>query len=62
MNREWSSIANSRVDAELFVTNITDRLYYVNGGQSFEAPFGLAFHYLGQPRMYGIRVRANFGK
>ena len=62
MNLNWNSIAGSSIDAELFASNITDRLYYNNVTQFFDTPLGFESRYLGEPRMYGARVRLHFGK
>jgi iron complex outermembrane receptor protein len=61
-NLHWDNIMRSTVDAELFGTNLANRLYYNNLTQVFATPFGFAAGYLGEPRMYGIRVRIRFGK
>lgn len=62
MNLHWDSIMRSFVDGELFVTNLTNRLYYVNNTQLYNTPFGLSARYPGEPRMYGVRVTVRFGK
>jgi iron complex outermembrane receptor protein len=60
MNLTWNSIAGSKIDGELFASNITDRLYYDNYDQFYNA-LGTGIRYPGEPRMYGARVRINFG-
>jgi iron complex outermembrane receptor protein len=62
MNLHWDGILRSPVDAEAFVTNLTDKVYYNNLTQLYSTAFGLAARYLGEPRMYGVRVRVRFGK
>jgi iron complex outermembrane receptor protein len=62
MNLHWDSIAGSRVDGEMFVTNLTDKLYYTNLTALYNTAFGLAGRIPGEPRMYGLRVRVRFGK
>jgi len=62
MNLHWDGILHSPVDAEAFVTNLTDKVYYNNLTQLYSTAFGLAARYLGEPRMYGVRVRVRFGK
>ncbi len=57
----WRGIMGSRFDAQLYGTNLTDRRYYDNLTQLYNSIFGIAAGYLGPPRMYGIRVRVNFG-
>jgi iron complex outermembrane recepter protein len=61
MNLHWDSIMRSPIDAELFATNLADRLYYNNLTQLYSTAFGLAARYPGEPRMYGLRVKIRFG-
>jgi iron complex outermembrane recepter protein len=61
-NLHWENILRSRVDGELFATNLTNRLYYNNLTQLYtNNPFGLAARYPGEPRMYGLRALIHFG-
>jgi iron complex outermembrane receptor protein len=62
-NLTWNSIGSSTVDAELFASNITDRLYYTNVTPGlYNSPFGLESRFVGAPRMYGVRLRVRFGR
>jgi len=56
----WSQIFNSGFDSALFVTNALDEEYatYIPG---FYDQLGMEFRVVGQPRMYGMRVKYNFG-
>jgi iron complex outermembrane recepter protein len=58
-NLNWEEVAGLPVDVSLFATNLTDEenYAYVAG----LAPAGLETGVLGQPRMYGLRVRYRFG-
>jgi iron complex outermembrane recepter protein len=60
LNLNWDSIASSSVDVSLFATNVTqeNRYLFVPG----LATSGAEFAVLGEPRMYGIRLRYRFGK
>jgi len=62
MNLHWDGIFRSSVDAELFATNLTDKLYYTNLTAIYQTAFGLAGRIPGEPRMYGVRLRYRFGK
>ena len=62
MNLSWNAIAGSSIDAELFASNITNRFYYNNVSEFFDTAFGFESRYLGEPRMYGARLRLRFGK
>lgn len=61
-NLHWDHILRSFVDGEVFATNLTNRLYYVNNTQLYTTPLDIAARYPGEPRMYGVRVTVHFGK
>ena len=58
-NLNWMNIAGKPFDLALFMTNVTGEKYYIassgglinNGGESF---------ILGEPRMYGMRLKYHF--
>ena len=60
LNANWKSIMGSNFDAGLFMTNAFDEEYtnYVSGlwGQGFES------RVVGVPKMWGAKVRYNFGR
>ncbi|RYE60814.1 MAG: TonB-dependent receptor, partial [Oxalobacteraceae bacterium] len=60
LNAAWRNVAGSGIDVAAFATNITNRKYRVNYGEGLESNGIVDFLY-GQPRMYGVRVRYNFG-
>jgi iron complex outermembrane recepter protein len=62
LNLNWNAIAGSPVDVSLFATNVTGKEYYqfIPGLASPGA--GVEFGVLGEPRMYGARIRVRFGK
>jgi iron complex outermembrane receptor protein len=60
LNFNWNDIAGRPVDLSLFVTNLTNQKYWVNMANAF-ASTGYESIMLGQPRMYGARVRLRFG-
>jgi iron complex outermembrane receptor protein len=60
LNLDWKGIAGSPVDAALFVTNLTKKVYPVNTGGGWNSS-GIGDWLLGVPRMYGMRLRINFG-
>jgi iron complex outermembrane receptor protein len=56
----WNSIFGSSVDITAFATNVTNRKYYqFIPGLAENA--GIEFAALGEPRMYGARIRLRFG-
>ncbi len=62
MNLHWDNILRSPIDAELFATNLTNRVYDLNLTQLYSTSFGIASRYPGEPRMYGVRVKIRLGK
>jgi iron complex outermembrane receptor protein len=60
LNLNWDSIAGAPIDASIFATNVTEEEYYqyVPG----LATSGNEFAVLGEPRMYGMRLRYRFGE
>ena len=59
-NLNWNSVYGGPVDLGLFVTNVTGKEYYTNTTNGL-IRFGYEAAYLGEPRMYGARIRVNFG-
>jgi iron complex outermembrane receptor protein len=60
LNLNWNAVAGSNFDVGLFSTNVTGKKYYlfIPGLGSN----GLETATLGEPRMYGARIRYHFGK
>jgi len=56
----WRDIAGRPIDVSVFGTNVTNQFTYTYVNNLFSS-FGFYSSYLGQPRMYGIRVKARFG-
>jgi iron complex outermembrane receptor protein len=61
LNLDWRKIANSSFDASVFATNVTNREYYTYVSGLYNVA-GFEVASLGQPRMWGMRLRYNFGK
>jgi iron complex outermembrane receptor protein len=61
LNVNWKSVGGSPIDLAAFATNVTKEKYYVApaGGIS---TLGAEYLFLGEPRMYGVRVKYNFGQ
>jgi len=60
LNLSWNSVAGSPVDLGLFATNVTKKKYYTYV-PSFST-LGFFPGTIGEPRMYGLRLRYNFGE
>lgn len=61
MSLDWRNIAQSGLDASLFVTNATNKLYRVSNLNSY-ATLGVWGSLYGEPRMYGLKLRYSFGR
>ena len=57
---DWNRIAGSPIDASFFMTNVSNK-DYVTGGNAIYLGSGYNTEAYGEPRMYGVRVRYNFG-
>ncbi len=61
LNANWNNIFSHPFDLALFVTNVADKHYPVVIGGSYNS-LGYESVQWGQPRMYGVRARYNFGQ
>ncbi len=59
LSLDWKSVASSRIDLSLFVTNLLRKKYYTSSS-GFIAAVGLGSGALNEPRMAGARVRVSF--
>lgn len=60
LNANWMSMAGSNFDGSLFVTNALDEEFTTYIGGTYNA-LGIEVRQAGMPRMFGARVRYNFG-
>lgn len=60
LNLNWNRVMGSPVNASFFMTNVTDEKYPVNTGGGY-ASSGFGDLLMAPPRMYGFRLRYNFG-
>lgn len=61
MSLDWRNIRQTGLDASLFVTNATNKLYRVANANSYNG-LGIFASLYGEPRMYGIKLRYSFGE
>ncbi|TAL03053.1 MAG: TonB-dependent receptor [Rhodospirillaceae bacterium] len=59
MNLSWESVTGKPFDIELFMTNVTNKFYVTYGADQFKTT-GQVDRTLGEPRMFGARVRVHF--
>lgn len=59
LNVNWNGILNSPVDASFFMTNVFNKRIYTHVNDNLTRNFVSAI--LGEPRMFGFRLRYNFG-
>ena len=60
LNVNWNRVAGLPVDASFFVTNLTKEVVYLTANDSL-GNRGFLSSLLGEPRMYGFRLRYRFG-
>jgi iron complex outermembrane receptor protein len=61
LNLTWKSVAGSPIDLAFYATNVTDEKYRVATAGGLPSTGG-EFILLGEPRMYGVRVKYRFGQ
>jgi iron complex outermembrane receptor protein len=61
LNVSWDGVLGSPVDLSLFATNVTDEEYIVANNNSLLESVGFRNVVTGEPQMYGMRLRYNFG-
>jgi iron complex outermembrane receptor protein len=60
VNVTWENIAGSALDAAFFMTNIFNEKYYLSANDQ-ALPSGFISNVVGEPRMYGFRLKYRFG-
>jgi len=61
LNVGWDSIGGSPVDLSLFATNVTKEKYYSYAAGLGSPEVGFETASVGEPRMYGMRLKVHFG-
>ncbi|OCC22901.1 hypothetical protein MB02_14115 [Croceicoccus estronivorus] len=61
LSLNWQNVAQSNFDVSLFVSNATDKKYRIMNTNVFNSLL-VAGELYGEPRMYGVKLRYNFGK
>ncbi len=59
LSLSWKNFLGSSMDATLYATNVTNRLYVVSARASYGSGYATAVY--GEPRMYGLQLRYRFG-
>jgi iron complex outermembrane receptor protein len=60
LNVDWRDVGGQPIDLGVFVSNVNDQVTYTLIQPLFSS-FGFDLRYLGQPRMFGARLRVRFG-
>jgi iron complex outermembrane receptor protein len=58
LSLNWNKVLGSQFDFSIFGTNVTNKIYEI--ATTFSAPYSTIL--IGQPRIWGARMRVNFGK
>jgi iron complex outermembrane recepter protein len=59
LNVNWEAIGGMPVDASFFITNVTNEVVFLNANDSSNRGFITSL--LGEPRMWGVRLKYRFG-
>jgi iron complex outermembrane receptor protein len=59
-NLKWDSVGGMPVDLNVFATNLFGEKYYISANDNLTAA-GHVSRLVGEPRMYGVRLRYTFG-
>ena len=58
---DWNNVLGNAVDMSLFVRNLFDKEYKLHGGGLIASQLGTTTALYGDPRTFGIQLRARFG-
>ena len=61
LNINWDNIGGAPVDAALFVTNVTKQRTYLHANVQAGNTGGFLSNIIGEPRMFGFRLKYRFG-
>lgn len=61
INVNWMSVGELPIDLAAFATNVTRKAYPVSIGSAWGSA-GFETYIMGQPRMYGLRLKYRFGR
>jgi len=61
LNVNWDRVMGTPIDAAFFMTNVTNEIYPVQYGNAYTSA-GFDSLIMGQPRMYGFRLKYRFEK
>ena len=59
MTADWNAIAGSPIDAQFYVSNALNKVYFIGGLGGYNV-IGFDSYRYGEPRMYGVRLRYQF--
>jgi iron complex outermembrane receptor protein len=59
LNVSWENLAGMPIDASFFMSNVTNKVTYLQVNDSTTRGFVTAL--LGEPRMWGFRLKYRFG-
>nr|WP_298103512.1 TonB-dependent receptor [uncultured Shinella sp.] len=59
---DWNQVMGNPIDASIFVRNLTNKTYKVGTGGLTAAQLGTTTSIYADPRIYGLQIRARFGR
>jgi len=61
LNATWANVGGSPIDFAVFATNVTNKKYYTYVQDLYDTGLGFVASIQGEPRMFGARIRYQFG-
>jgi iron complex outermembrane recepter protein len=58
-NSNWEGVGGMPIDAAFFVTNLTNQKTYLHA--NVQSTAGFISSIIGEPRMWGVRIKYKFG-
>ena len=59
---DWNSVARSKVDLSVFVSNVTNKVYVAAPGLGTAGAFAFTSGIYNEPRIFGVQMRLRFGE
>jgi len=59
---DWNNVMGNPIDVSFFVKNVTNKTFKIGNGNLIASGLGTTTYLYGDPRIYGVQLRARFGQ
>jgi len=59
---DWNNVMGNPIDIGFFVKNVTNKTFKIGNGNLIASQLGTTTYLYGDPRTYGVQLRARFGR